>query len=325
LSISGATNKDTVKKYIFDFEKMTQTSPENFTRKLIRKEHEVIRVEIEQDQVKDFRNVIIYGLDVEGARNDLIKLDSSSQVTEKIKGTLPNQILQETCQNVDFKLENGYIVLNGYFDFVTEAKNKIRDILWESHDVIIYPPTWKCINDFEITILDPNSQEFLNVQSEVAKTLSCKIIKIERIENQKLFKQYHNTLSHLSNQTEKYLFHGTKNNPPSKIYKNEQTGFDLRFCNAGMWGVGTYFAVNASYSNGYSYALGDTKQMFLARVAVGDSIKLKSDSTLRMPPLKQNSTKEERYDSVEGNTGGSDIFIVYENKQAYPSYLITYQ
>jgi hypothetical protein len=327
MSISGATNQDTVKKYIFNLEKMTQTSiDQNFTRNLLRIQNEVIKVEIEQDRIMDFRNVIIYGLDVEGARKDLIKLDSISKVSKKIKGILPNHILQGICQNVEYKLENGFIVLDGYLDYVGEAKEKIRDILEESYDIVTYPPTWSCQKDFEITVLDPMSQEFLMVQSEIAKTLKCKIFKIERIENQKLWEHYRNTLTYLSNPTEKLLFHGTRDNPPEKIYKNKQNGFDLRFCNAGMWGKGTYFAVNASYSNNYAYTSGTSKQMFLARVAVGDSIKMNNDQSIKMPPFKQNPKYfEERYDSIEGNTGGSDIFIVYENKQAYPSYLITYE
>ena len=31
-----------------------------------------------------------------------------------------------------------------------------------------------------------------------------------------------------------------------------------------------------------------------------------------------------RYDSVQGHTRNSDIYVVYQNSQAYPEYLITY-
>lgn len=33
----------------------------------------------------------------------------------------------------------------------------------------------------------------------------------------------------------------------------------------------------------------------------------------------------DRYDSVKGFTNGSDVYMVYSNKKAYPSYLITYK
>ena len=34
--------------------------------------------------------------------------------------------------------------------------------------------------------------------------------------------------------------------------------------------------------------------------------------------------KPERYDSVKGHTGGSDIYIVYDNDKTYPSLLVKY-
>jgi hypothetical protein len=43
-----------------------------------------------------------------------------------------------------------------------------------------------------------------------------------------------------------------------------------------------------------------------------------------MPPLIDGE-KIDRYDSVKGFTGGSDVFMIYSNKKAYPEYLITYK
>ena len=95
-----------------------------------------------------------------------------------------------------------------------------------------------------------------------------------------------------------------------------------------MWGVGIYFAENASYSNGYAYNNGDgSSSFFYAKVAIGQSIQVPSQNTLKMPPLKsnQNGKSEESYDSIQGFTGNSNIFIIYENSRAYPQYLITYK
>jgi hypothetical protein len=45
-----------------------------------------------------------------------------------------------------------------------------------------------------------------------------------------------------------------------------------------------------------------------------------------MPPLVNELTdKHLRYDSVKGITGGSDVYMVYNNKKAYPEYLISYK
>jgi hypothetical protein len=43
----------------------------------------------------------------------------------------------------------------------------------------------------------------------------------------------------------------------------------MRYSRAGLWGTGTYFAVNARYSDGYAYRENNLKQMFLAEVILG--------------------------------------------------------
>ena len=42
-----------------------------------------------------------------------------------------------------------------------------------------------------------------------------------------------------------------------------------------------------------------------------------------MPPLVEGSSTV-KYDSVKGFTNGSDVYMIYTNKKAYPEYLITY-
>lgn len=75
--------------------------------------------------------------------------------------------------------------------------------------------------------------------------------------------------------------------------------------------------------------------MFFARVNVGKYKEMASDKNIKMPPeidndqnVKINNTGKSikrRYDSIKGNTQGSDVFIIYANKKAYPEYLITYR
>ncbi len=90
-----------------------------------------------------------------------------------------------------------------------------------------------------------------------------------------------------------------------------------------MWGRAIYFAVNSSYSNnGYSYNAGTFRQMFMASVLIGKFEPRQSDPTIREPGVIPGTNL--KYDSVKGNTGGSDVFMVYSNKKAYPSYLISY-
>jgi hypothetical protein len=48
------------------------------------------------------------------------------------------------------------------------------------------------------------------------------------------------------------LYHGTSQTDPKAIYSSKE-GFDMNFSPGGMWGIGNYFAVNASYSNDYCF------------------------------------------------------------------------
>ncbi|CAF0740399.1 unnamed protein product [Adineta steineri] len=165
---------------------------------------------------------------------------------------------------------------------------------------------------------------------------NVKIDKIERVQNLRLWNHYafrRRTLrQELSDkpdlQIEMELFHGTRATLPSEIYNGEY-GFDMSYCTSGLWGLGTYFAMSASYScQSYSYGLADGKrQVFLAQVLTGDvfDYKNKNDPTLRRAPKKNESISGgTRYSSVSGETGGSKVYIVFENRVAYPTFLITF-
>lgn len=132
--------------------------------------------------------------------------------------------------------------------------------------------------------------------------------------------QYSGTLG------EQLLFHGTRFNDPELIYEGDSS-FDMRYSQNGMWGSGNYFAVNASYSNSYSYNCTGYRQMLVASVLTGLSYYTRPDNSLRKPPYRPNRIGgiQYRYDSVSGDTGGSKVYITYDNDKAYPAYLITYK
>ena len=195
------------------------------------------------------------------------------------------------------------------------------------------PVEWTPQNkNVALKLLERDSTEWLKVSKLFRTTLPSKhITKIQRIQNRWLWEKYHNHREIMKRKNEgvineMLLFHGTRQTKPSDIYQDDE-GFDMRFSNAGMWGMGNYFAVNASYSDGYAHNLSDgTRQMFLAKVLTGHSITLESDSTLRMPPIKEPSAQRKtRYDTVTGCTQGSQVYIAYANDKAYPFYLISYK
>lgn len=118
------------------------------------------------------------------------------------------------------------------------------------------------------------------------------------------------------------LWHGTGTTAPKVIYEE---GFDTRFsARDGKWGEATYFAKNASYSDGsYRYNIDGQRQLICAEVLLGDYLEYPMDGTLRLPPFKPQTNN--RYDSVKGVSGPSDVYMVYENYRAYPRYLVTYK
>ena len=97
-----------------------------------------------------------------------------------------------------------------------------------------------------------------------------------------------------------------------------------------MWGKGNYFAVNASYSNSYAHSVRGTgmKKLLVAFVLTGLSY-YSNPGSLTMPPYRSQqddpSSIRRRYHSVNGVTGGSTVYITYENNLAYPAYVITYR
>lgn len=94
---------------------------------------------------------------------------------------------------------------------------------------------------------------------------------------------------------------------------------------AANFGNGTYFAVNASYSANDLYSRPDAngkKYMYLARVLVGEySLGIKGSIT---PAKKNVSNSVDLYDSSTDNVTQPTMFIIFNDIQAYPEYLITF-
>ena len=117
-------------------------------------------------------------------------------------------------------------------------------------------------------------------------------------------------------------------------YKKSEEGLEMRFSASGMWSQAIYFAVNASYSNKYAHTLPNKqKQMFLVKVLTVASYNCLPNGTLGMPPERPSHStagtgvkfSQVRYDTVNGMTGGSTVYMTYDNLKAYPAYLITYK
>ena len=190
--------------------------------------------------------------------------------------------------------------------------------------------------NLELFPLAPNSMEWNKVEACFRATLSSQHIhQITRIQNKWLWERYAQHKQRLAYKNNgavnEELFHGTRHNDPKLIYEGED-GFDMQFSAQGMWGLANYFAVNASYSNAYAYqASNGHREIFLVKVLTGDSCPCAANSSLRLPPEKLGGASgslqfsRTRYDTVTGTTGGSRVYMTYDNDKAYPAYLIQYR
>lgn len=86
-----------------------------------------------------------------------------------------------------------------------------------------------------------------------------------------------------------------------------------------------------SASDSRAGAKSDEKEMFLTKLLVGNEIFLDRDVSttkaneyreLTVPPI--DTSTGYKYNTVSGNTGGSQVWVVYENGRAYPDYLVRY-
>ncbi|CAF5106069.1 unnamed protein product, partial [Rotaria sp. Silwood1] len=142
-----------------------------------------------------------------------------------------------------------------------------------------------------------------------------KIIKIERIQNERCLLQY---LAHcrdfkkrLTVDTEKRLYHGCPEKAANSIIED---CFNRSFAgvNGTAYGVGVYFSSNAVYSHDYTRPNDNGERcMFVARVLIGKTIK--GNSSMKTRPVGFDSTSD-----------GKDIYVTYHDAQAFAEYLITY-
>lgn len=91
-------------------------------------------------------------------------------------------------------------------------------------------------------------------------------------------------------------------------------------------GNGTYFAVQASYSAQNTYSRPDgngRKYMYFARVLTG--VYCAGTPGLITPPAKNSTDPTDLYDSVTDNLAHPSMFVIFNDIQAYPAYLITFR
>lgn len=215
-------------------------------------------------------------------------------------------------------------------------QQKIAPLCIEAPPTI--PHQWKPeqTSDVETVPVQVGGEEWNELEALMRQSLpSVKLLEITRIQNLMLWRRYCFFKSLMSRKNngqvnEKLLFHGTRATNPKNIISSEK-GFDFRYGSEDcLWGKGTYFAVNANYCDSrfaFTTSKG-TKQLFVARVLTGRSIKIsKPNRTLKEPPRMPDSGTD-AYDSVNGvvqQPVHTQIYVIYDHDKAYPAYLLTYR
>lgn len=94
-----------------------------------------------------------------------------------------------------------------------------------------------------------------------------------------------------------------------------------------VYGDGVYFALNANYSASDTYSPRDfnnNKRVYRCRVLTGEYCK--GVRGMKVPQNKPGASSTHiLYDSVVDNPNNPGIFVIFNDTQAYPEYLITFQ
>nr|XP_056711380.1 protein mono-ADP-ribosyltransferase PARP11 isoform X2 [Euleptes europaea] len=211
------------------------------------------------------------------------------------------------------------------------------------------PSHWENVNSeepFQLIPLQKQTNEYEKVSSRFGETMEGNRIKrIHRIQNLDLWEFFCRKKNQLKKKrrvffiNEQMLFHGTSGEFVEAICIHN---FDWRIngMHAAVYGKGTYFARDASYSSRFCkddmkhsntfqihgvdlqlHMFRKHKVMFLARVLTGDYIT--GDSKYVRPPSKDGSFVN-LYDSCVDNTWNPKIFVIFDANQIYPEYLIEF-
>mmetsp|Transcript_28279 Transcript_28279/g.41030 ORF Transcript_28279/g.41030 Transcript_28279/m.41030 type:complete len:836 (+) Transcript_28279:124-2631(+) len=233
---------------------------------------------------------------------------------------------------------------------VEKAKRKQASLLLKRADLQEIPSTWTEVEDALVEV-NPHDEEYWDIHDKLRESMGTAwISKLWRVQNMSLWTYYSFHKDRLTrngiNHNERLVWHGTSSLDPSIIYNDQQDGFMMQFSNKGLWGRGIYFADESVYSDKYSYkpptsdmpltagrceGEEDEREMFLAKLLVGNMIFIDRDESpekasecrkLTVPPTDASTGL--KYNTVRGETSGSQVWIVYENGRAYPDYVVRY-
>ncbi|XP_041570079.2 protein mono-ADP-ribosyltransferase PARP10 isoform X2 [Taeniopygia guttata] len=188
--------------------------------------------------------------------------------------------------------------------------------------------------EVRLMALAEDSEEFADTVQHFCETLEelrgqISVVQVQKLIHPVLYKQYQLKKGSVkrgcaaSTAVERVLFHGTTKASSCEICLH---GFNRSFCgkNATLYGRGVYFAARAAISARDRYSppsANGTKFIFMAKVLTGEFAAGRPG--LRAPPLREGCGVPQRYHSVVDDPRQPDIFVIFNDTQAYPQYLIS--
>ncbi|XP_053389477.1 protein mono-ADP-ribosyltransferase PARP14-like, partial [Mercenaria mercenaria] len=262
------------------------------------------------------------------------------------------QKLVEYDKTLNFKIENAFKLQEPTYSFVADDKRKYildfkkmeeyaadniedtvnvirRDLLKEGASDT--PASWgEFKGNLKVVNLPNTDPEYQDIYQKFQATAVSQISQIHRVQNKTLWNQYNTKKKQLegqnppNTQNENFLWHGTAEEAVDSINAH---GFNRSYCgkNATAYGNGVYFAVQAAYSCGDTYSRPDSsgmKRMYYCRVLTGEYTT--GQSGMRVPPAKPSGGSNAIYDSVVDNVNTPGMYIIFNDTQAYPEYLVTF-
>ncbi|XP_058243851.1 protein mono-ADP-ribosyltransferase TIPARP isoform X2 [Hemibagrus wyckioides] len=202
----------------------------------------------------------------------------------------------------------------------------------------LFPETWVPMNPEQDFVQVPVSREdrsYRTVYNLFHKTVSetkFRILKILRVQNPFLWEKYKRKKEYMSRRmsdverllNERHLFHGTSQDVVEGICKHN---FDPRVCgkHATMFGQGSYFARRAAYSHSFARRSPcGLHYMFLAKVLTG-KFTVGNPGMRRPPPLCPRQPAGDLFDSCVDNCVDPQIFVIFNDDQSYPYFIIQYE
>ncbi|XP_053103115.1 protein mono-ADP-ribosyltransferase PARP14-like isoform X2 [Hemicordylus capensis] len=278
----------------------------------------------EQSKADLFSNIVEWRYEDNGQYKPFdslsnMHIESASQQRKRCSVTIENRRYEVNPLSMDAKDGQGRSI----------TLRRVSKV--EGHMAL--PEEWDDMQNMRVKVVEvkPVSKDYQDVQKMFSQTCqNFTIEKIERIQNPYYWQAYQVKKQEMDAKNghannEKLLFHGTASTTLTRI---NNSGFNRSYAgtHAAAYGNGTYFAVNANYSAHNTYSKPDAngkKYMYLARVLVGEYCV--GSSGLVVPNPKSANDPTNLYDSVTDNMTNPSMFVIFNDIQAYPEYLITFK